>query len=133
MKNLRLYKKERLCSKTAIDALFLPGADSGRRSAIAYPWRAVWRVSPRRQADVNQFLVCVPKKRLRHAVERVAMRRKCREAYRLNRTLPDNARVDIAFIYVGDSLTDYARTEKSVRKLLAKISAALTENPEETR
>ncbi|MDE5687287.1 MAG: ribonuclease P protein component [Paramuribaculum sp.] len=124
MTGFRLYKKERLCSKIAIDALFLPG--EGKRTVIAYPWRAVWKVNERREVSCAQFLISVPKKRLRHAVDRVAMRRRCREAYRLNRSLMGECpKVDVAFVYIGAGLADYSATSRAVCKILTKIGASL--------
>lgn len=136
-KGLRLYKREKLCSTTAIDNLFAAGRGfkpaSGEPvfNAMAYPWRAVWTENTHRSADNPQFLVSVPKKRLKHAVDRVAMRRRCREAYRLSRHLIDaDKRVDIAFIYVGNGLTPYARTLRSVQKILGRISETLSSSPD---
>lgn len=91
---------------------------------MAYPWHAVWR---RRDAADSpaplRFLISVPKRRLRHAVDRVAMRRRCREAYRLNKELiAPTVAADVVFIYVGDRTTDYARTVRAVRKILERIT-----------
>ena len=123
--NLRLYKKEKLCSATAIDALFAPG--SGALRAMAFPVRAVWRENGSRHADCPQFLIMVPKQRLRHAVDRVTMRRRIREAYRLNRHLfPSDRRVDIAFIYVASELRPYSDVERGVTRVLRQISRSLT-------
>lgn len=122
----RLYKKERLCSKTAIDALFLSGGERG--TVMAYPWRAVWRINSGRKVSNAQFLISVPKKRLRHAVDRVLMRRRCREAYRLNRLLlPEGNSADIAFVYVGSGLTSYQDAERSVIRILSKIAVKCQE------
>lgn len=130
---LRLYKIEKLCSATAIDALF-PTAGHGNgdtpveiNKAIAYPIRAVWRVDSRRaKPSCPRFLIMVPKRRLRHAVDRVKMRRRCREAYRLNHhVLPFDIPVDIAFVYVASSLHPYADVERSMRRLLAKITESI--------
>lgn len=121
--SLRLYKREKLCSVTAIENLF--ARKEGNGSAMAYPLRAVWRVSERNGASI-QFLISIPKKRLRHAVDRVTMRRRVREAYRLNRnalTLPEGINIDMAFIYVADSLQPYSRIESAVIKALNKISS----------
>ena len=124
MKTLRLYKREKLCSLTAIERLFVPGNATG--TVMAYPWRAVWcvRKDGDRRPQVTQFVISVPKRRLRHAVDRVRMRRLMREAYRLNREYAgeDTPPVDIAFIYVAPKLTDYKSAEHSVRKILTRIN-----------
>lgn len=122
--SLRLTKRERLCSTTAIDALF---AARGAKGALAYPLRMVWAERPqgRRQQEVApvQFLISVPKKRLRHAVDRVQMRRRIREAYRLNRSaIPEQpASLDVAFIYVAPKLEPYFKVERAMIKLLSSL------------
>lgn len=129
MKGLRLYKKEKLCSKTAIDNLFSPAKDCAGENVMAYPWRAVWRHRSfeDKRPECAQFLITVPKRRLRHAVDRVRMRRIMREAYRLNRQLlpPDRA-LDIAFIYVASKITSFDDSVKSIRKIFSRISTEKT-------
>jgi len=122
MKGLRLYKIEKLCSETAISRLFAR-SDSEVRTSLSYPLRLAWRVDGAREVKVPRFLVSVPKKRLRHAVDRVAMRRRIREAYRLNRDIiPRDLPVDLAFIYVADRLLPYSRIETAVRRLLSAVT-----------
>lgn len=119
----RLYKKEKLCSKIAIDAIFSRGEDNS--SCLSFPIRAVWLKSQRQQGAQVQFLISVPKKRLRHAVDRVTMRRRIREAYRLNRhliTIADDIKIDIAFIYVASELTKYDNINRAITKILSKIT-----------
>ncbi|MCC8071563.1 MAG: ribonuclease P protein component [Bacteroidales bacterium] len=128
MTSFRLYKKEKLCSLTAINLLFTPKsatADEGvNHSVMAYPWRAVWRDNGE---GVCRFLISVGKKRLKHAVDRVKMRRRCREAYRLNRVLlPEGAGIDLAFIYVGKGVTDYRSTERAIQRILHRVSHQLS-------
>lgn len=123
MNSLRLYKKEKLCSLTAIERLFSP-ASGGNNSIMAYPWRCVWRRRDEndRRPDCAQFVIVVPKRRLRHAVDRVRMRRVMREAYRLNRdAMPADRALDLAFIYVADRLTDFRAAEKSVKKIFTRL------------
>lgn len=138
MIGLRLYKIEKLRSEIAIGQLF-DRRDSAAVSVMAYPLRAVWRVNPsrlaamqdpgRKAASCPQFLVSIPKKKLRHAVDRVQMRRRVREAYRLNRHLiPSDLTIDIAFIYIPTTLTPYADIEKSVIRILTRISQSLNPN-----
>lgn len=132
MHSLRLYKKEKLCSTVAIDQLFGHGGlhTGHSKSSIAFPIRAIWRHNPRRSSDAPiQFLVSVPKKRLRHAVDRVTMRRRIREAFRLLRhqyPMPSDARVDVVFLYVANELMPYTRVENSMRRLLDKIASSAT-------
>ncbi len=130
MKGQRLYKIEKLRSEIAIGQLF-DRSNPAAQSIMAYPLRAVWRVNPsRRSAGCPQFLIAVPKKKLRHAVDRVQMRRRIREAYRLNRDLmPRDLPIDIAFVYVAAELLPYAQVNKSVTRILSRISTALPQNP----
>jgi ribonuclease P protein component len=136
--SLKLPKAHKLCSLTAIDALF---AQSGR-GALAFPVRMVWRTNPMRTHGAPvQFLISVPKKRLRHAVDRVTMRRRIREAYRLHRALlqplftavdSGGERVDVAFIYVAPTLQPYHRVERAICKLLPQLLPSASSAHENT-
>lgn len=127
-KGLRLYKKEKLCSAVAIEQLFGPGgADFAR---LVYPLRIVARRNPRRSSDADvAFMISVPKKRLRHAVDRVLMRRRIREAYRLHHreyTFEEGIRLDVGFVYVGNSTVPYSAVERSMIRLLEALSGAFS-------
>lgn len=125
---LRLYKREKLCSAKAVDALFAHGSAN---VVMAYPLRVVWRINEVRDIPGTQFLITVPKKRLRHAVDRVLMRRRIRESFRLNRPYLDAVStkfsVDMAFIYVADSVKAYQRVEAAMVKALKSISRQLSD------
>ena len=121
----RFYKCEKLCGVTRIDSLFATG-----HSLIAYPLRAVFSMAEaERDVAPARFLVSVPKKKLRRAVDRVLIRRRVREAYRLNRALllpalaAHGRRVDVAFVYLSSSLKDYGIIEEKMRQLLERIAA----------
>lgn len=128
MENFRLYKREKLCSHTAINQIFSSG-----KSVIAYPLRAVYRIGEARPEAPSRFMITIPKKKIRTAVGRVLLRRRTREAYRLNRTLlvPALAEagksVDVAFIYLSKSPADYAVIEEKMRVVLEKIQKAATD------
>lgn len=141
MTGLRLYKIEKLCSEIAIGQLF-DRSNPAAHSVMAYPLRAVWTVNPSRLASLSvdtafkgnrrpaccpQFLIAVPKKKIRHAIDRVQMRRRIREAYRLNRNLiPSDLPIDIAFVYVAGEVLPYADVLKSVTRILSRISKNLS-------
>ncbi len=126
---LRLYKREKLCSVKAVDNLFASGKAEG---VMAYPLRVVWRINDSRNIPGVQFLITVPKKRLHSAVDRVLMRRRIRESYRLNRNYLNAVSakypVDMAFIYVADSVKAYRRVEAALTKALKSISRQLAAN-----
>lgn len=122
----RLYKREKLCSVTAIDTLF--DRTGGSVAFTSYPLRVVWRNNGNRKSGM-QFMISVPKKRLRHAVDRVAVRRRVREAYRLGRgVLGDvvDMPLDIAFVYLADKVLPSPVIHAAMRKALEKVRAANT-------
>ena len=134
-KGLRLYKKEKLRSVTAIERLFAARLSKGQtvmdsmgqiNVALSYPIRMVYGTNPTRSGAPVQFLVSVPKKRLKHAVDRVKMRRRIREAYRLLRgdiekIADDTVATDIAFIYVANQLVEFDKIKRAMSQLLECI------------
>lgn len=130
MKGLRLYKWEKLCSRTDIERLFAEG-----RPVKAFPLRAVVRLRPIEEGEVPQarFLISIPKKKHRKAVARVLLRRRVREAYRLHRRrllLPAletaRLRADIAFLFLSDALTSYSELELRMISILTEVARMAT-------
>ena len=120
---LTFGKSHKLCSRTAIETLF--AARHEGCSALSYPLRAVWTSIERPQTQRAEILISVPKRKLRHAVDRVAIRRRIREAYRLNHAdiIPSvGAPLQVAFIYVADRIEPYARIERAMLRLLTSIA-----------
>ena len=136
MKQFSLGKNHRLCAKIAVDRLF--SNTGGSHTVMAYPLRAVWAENPgREKGESVQFLISIPKKRIRHAVDRVTARRRVREAYRLNRgaLIPSEVAVpvDVAFVYISNSLESYSRIEKSVKRILTGIFGGCNKHMDESR
>ena len=128
--NFRLRKNDRLSGRTAINTLFEQG-----QSLMAFPLRAVVRFSDS-DTPCARMLVSVPKKRLRHAVDRVRVRRLVREAYRLARhRLLDEAlanshrSVDIAFVYLHTEVANHDTVTARVEALLQRVEGLLTTTP----
>lgn len=128
----KLNKDEKLCSRTAVNLLF----DEGK-SLMAFPLRAAYRLRP--QGDhPAQFLISIPKKRIRRAVQRVTLRRRVREAYRLTRhelLMPELVRsgygVDIAFVYLDSSPAPYSTIHEKMTSLLQRIAQAATDETQD--
>jgi len=129
----KLNKNEKLRSRIAIDLLFGEGG-----SLMAFPLRAAFRLRPQGEQSV-QFLISIPEKRIRKAVNRVTLRRRTREAYRLNRNELLVAQlqrlgmgVDIAFIYLDSKPAPYSVINEKVTSLLTRIAQAAADQAAST-
>lgn len=129
MKQFELGKRHKLCGEIRVNKLFTAG---DAQSALCYPLKGVWRKGEARRGDgaACQFVITVPKKRLRHAVDRVAARRRIREAYRLTHGRVEEAcreaggeeeLIDVAFIYVANRVLPSANIHAAMARLLGKI------------
>ena len=128
----KLHKEEKLCSRTAINNLF----DEGK-SLMAFPLRAAYRLRPSGQQPVRS-LISIPKKRIHKAVERVLLRRRTRESYRLNRNqllVPAlqqaDCGVDIAFVYLDKTPAPYQVIDEKMISLLERIAKAAADHSPE--
>ena len=114
-----------MVSNLLIEALF----DSGRsRSVSAFPLRAVYRTTERREGSAPvQVLISVPKKRFRHAVDRNRVKRQIREAYRHHKELlwqqiPDDKMMLLGFVWLSDRHSPTAEVEKRIVSILQRIA-----------
>jgi len=116
------HKQERLCSKKQIDLLFSSG-----KGALVYPLKAISLETPVNLQTQAQAMFVVPKRQFKKAHDRNKLKRRMREAYRLNKSLLyqelqlKNKKKIIAFIYVGKKEENYSSIEKAIKKLLALL------------
>ena len=123
----RLPKEEKLCSRTKIEQLFADG-----QSFAQYPLRIVYRIHPKNTPDERpQFFISVPKRKFKHAVKRVWLRRHIREAYRLHKhilpAMGDNT-IDMAFLYIAADMQDYAHIEQRMIDTLNKLASIINKD-----
>lgn len=118
-----LKKKERLSVGTDLSRLLASG-----RYGITDGFRYCYRIG--NGLPFNRIVVSVPKKCFRRAVKRNLLKRRIREAYRLNKNLlPVNAEkggTDIIFIYRTKDILDFNTIVLSVRNILESLAAKVT-------
>ncbi len=124
-------KEQRVTGAKRVDAIF-----ASVRCFISYPLRIVYLQHEQSLINKCSILVSVPKKRIKKAVHRNRIKRLIRESYRLNRELINNIDIseqslDIAFIYVKDTASDYVEIQKAMQKALKQI-AIRTKKTEES-
>ncbi|MBR3884446.1 MAG: ribonuclease P protein component [Bacteroidaceae bacterium] len=114
---------EHLKSKTIIDKVYNEGA-----SVTAYPLRAVFLTKPiKEKQPLATILISVAKKRFRHAVDRNLVKRRLREAYRLNKQpfieeLEKSGKcMAIAILYIDTKHNSTAFLKSKMKKLLGNI------------
>ena len=119
----RLPKEERLSSKNIITKLFTNG-----ESFVCYPFRVVYILTPiEEQSSSAAMFVSVPKKKFKRAVKRNLIRRRTKEAYRLNKNIiisdlkEKNQHISIAFIYLDKEIKNYKEIEKGMKDLLLRL------------
>ncbi|MGM0621178.1 MAG: ribonuclease P protein component [Bacteroidota bacterium] len=115
-----LKKEERLCSKKQFDKLFAEG-----NTFLVYPLKVVFTETEFDGSYPAKAAFAVSKKLFKRAVKRNLIKRRMREAYRLNKPVfysqVKQKKAAVIFIYIGKEIIEYQRIEKSMKTALAKI------------
>ena len=124
--DFKLPKEERLCSRKILGELFISG-----ESLLVYPLRVVFIKNNSPENNQHQVAFAVSKRNFKRAVKRNLLKRRMREAYRLNKQnlyadlATKNLQISIMFIFVGKEVLEYATIEKSMISTFKKILAKL--------
>lgn len=124
MKQFGFGPEEKLKSRKAIAFLF-----EGGIQGFGYPIKAFYRTQPfsdDAHSTSPRIGVSVSKKKFKRAVDRNRIKRKMREAYRLNKhgfiQAMHNVEADILLVYIAEQEEDFKGIEKGVKKVLKQIA-----------
>lgn len=110
-------KKEKLTGKKKIEGLFKKGSSF-------YLGDFQVRHLPSGDAGPHQILISVPKRTFKPAVDRNLLKRRIREAYRLNKQLiqieGENS-LFIAFIYLSNEILTFDNIQAQLIKCLERL------------
>ena len=126
MSDLRLRKDERLKSRKAIQQLFVKG-----QNAYKFPVNIRWATSPSGQTFPARAGFSVPRKKFKRAVDRNLLKRRLREAYRLNKSSlydalqREDKQISLMLIYTHSEILPFDTIQEGVVKALESITRAL--------
>jgi len=125
--NFSFKKEEKLCSKKRIDKLFSEG-----NSFLSFPLKIIFQETSLQTNSPVQAGFSVGKRSFKLAVHRILIKRKIREAYRLNKFLLyrelGDRQLAIFFIFIGKSIPEYAQVETAMKKGIAKLLKEISSN-----
>jgi ribonuclease P protein component len=123
----KFNKEERLCSKKSLDLLFKKGS-----SFLLYPFRITYLVINESHLYPAQVVINVAKKRYKHAVDRNLIKRRTREAYRLQKetllysSLTKSDKLLLLSIqFIGKEKYEYQVFEKKLALSFKKLTTQL--------
>lgn len=125
----RFGKSEKLSSRISIEALFASGD-----SFISYPLRFVYLEDKKLvSADQPQVLISVSKRYFKRAVKRNLLKRRMREAYRLNNhlfksiLLQENKSLIFGVLFIGKEVHSFDSIQRKMLVGLENLKTRLTD------
>lgn len=116
MRKFTFSKEERLNKEKVIQELFKRGS-----SFYLYPYK-VFVMRNADQAGSHQVLISVSKKLFNKSVDRNKIKRKIREAYRLNKVALDmETKLVIAYIYTAKEILPSSQIEERLLKTFKRL------------
>jgi ribonuclease P protein component len=134
MKTYVFPKHERLASKIVIDGIFKEG-----KSFFSHPIRAVYKIDHQEQEQgFIKAMFVVPKRNIKKAVSRNIVKRRMREAFRLNKSnlillsKEVDCQLNIAIIFVFNKVVSYGVIKDSMVDLIYRFENLVQNQKDKT-
>jgi len=126
VRSFTFTKAERLSKEKTIKELFEKGS-----SFYLYPFKVIHIPNPDKSASLNQILISVPSRQFKRAVDRNKIKRRIREAYRVQKAVLSNKseKAIFTFIYTAKDILPYVELKEKVLIVLTKLNTKLTPSP----
>ncbi len=118
-----LPKSERLHAEKSIKELFEKGS-----SFFLYPFKVMFWVGEGLEESPNQVLFSVSKKKIKKATGRNYIKRRLKEAYRLNKSLLPPSGLLLGFVFVGEAKMSFGELEPKMKQVLQRLPNELLKN-----
>lgn len=125
--NQRLPKSERLHAEKLIKELFNEGS-----SFFLYPFKIIFLRKIDLAGQANQVLFSVSKKKIKRANGRNFIKRRLREAYRLNKHILPPDGIILGLIFVGKADMSFAEIEPRMVQALTRLSQEFSQKTTST-
>ena len=119
-------KNQKLCNEKSIEILFENG-----KSLSEKPFRIIYSIDYNNEDVFLKALIVVPKKRVRLASDRNVIKRRVKEAYRLQKSeleqylKSNNHQLNLAIIYQKHEILAYKLIEVKIKLLLSRLKEEL--------
>lgn len=119
-------KNQKLCNEKSIEILFENG-----KSLSEKPFRIIYSIDYNNEDVFLKALIVVPKKRVRLASDRNVIKRRVKEAYRLQKSelekylKSNNHQLNLAIIYQKHEILDYKLIEEKIKLILDRLKEEL--------
>ena len=118
MGKFTFQKEERLTKEKNIQELFEKGS-----SFYLFPFKVFFMPNPDTEYPFHQVLISVSKKNFKRAVDRNLIKRRMREAYRLQKqSIPSAAKIWIGYIYSHSEILKSDEMKKKMLQTFARLT-----------